>query len=89
MTGLNLMRLLVQNRIAEFHTELEVLPPEASACASCIRAYFITDGRCKRKSVCLYLSELPFICLRRLLVQRELLSSKRFRMPVFITRRVT
>ena len=32
MTGLNLMRLLVQNRIAEFHTELEVLPAEASAC---------------------------------------------------------
>ena len=35
MTGLNLMRLLVQNRIAEFHTELEVLPAEASACHSC------------------------------------------------------
>ena len=28
-TGLNLMRLLVQNRIAEFHTELELLPAEA------------------------------------------------------------
>ncbi|BBN11921.1 26S proteasome regulatory subunit N12 [Marchantia polymorpha subsp. ruderalis] len=27
--GLNLLRLLVQNRIAEFHTELELLPPEA------------------------------------------------------------
>ena len=25
--GLNLLRLLVQNRIAEFHTELETLPP--------------------------------------------------------------
>ena len=36
MTGLNLMRLLVQNRIAEFHTELEVLPAEASACP-CLR----------------------------------------------------
>ncbi|KAJ1698048.1 hypothetical protein LUZ63_006560 [Rhynchospora breviuscula] len=27
--GLNLLRLLVQNRIAEFHTELELLPPSA------------------------------------------------------------
>ncbi|KAL3687161.1 hypothetical protein R1sor_013470 [Riccia sorocarpa] len=27
--GLNLLRLLVQNRIAEFHTELELLPSEA------------------------------------------------------------
>lgn len=29
ITGLNLLRLLVQNRIAEFHTELEVIPAEA------------------------------------------------------------
>ena len=28
MTGLNLLRLLVQNSIAEFHTELELLPPK-------------------------------------------------------------
>lgn len=28
MQGLNLLRLLVQNRIAEFHTELELVPPE-------------------------------------------------------------
>lgn len=28
MTGLNLLRLLVQNRIAEFHTELELLPQQ-------------------------------------------------------------
>lgn len=27
--GLNLLRLLVQNRIAEFHTELELLPTSA------------------------------------------------------------
>jgi 26S proteasome regulatory subunit N12 len=27
--GLNLLRLLVQNRIAEFHTELELLPAKA------------------------------------------------------------
>jgi len=27
LVGLNLMRLLSQNRIAEFHTELELLPP--------------------------------------------------------------
>jgi hypothetical protein len=26
--GLNLLRLLVANRIAEFHTELELIPPE-------------------------------------------------------------
>ena len=29
LTGLNLLRLLVQNRIAEFHTELELIPVEA------------------------------------------------------------
>ncbi|KAL3619169.1 26S proteasome non-ATPase regulatory subunit 8 A [Castilleja foliolosa] len=29
MLGLNLLRLLVQNRIAEFHTELELLSPDA------------------------------------------------------------
>jgi len=29
IVGLNLLRLLVQNRIAEFHTELELLPVEA------------------------------------------------------------
>ncbi len=28
IVGLDLLRLLVQNRIAEFHTELELLPPE-------------------------------------------------------------
>lgn len=28
LMGLNLLRLLVQNLIAEFHTELEVIPPE-------------------------------------------------------------
>lgn len=28
LTGLNLLRLLVQNRISEFHTELEVIPAE-------------------------------------------------------------
>lgn len=27
--GLNLVRLMAQNRIAEFHTELELVPPEA------------------------------------------------------------
>ena len=30
LTGLNLLRLLVQNRIAEFHTELEVIPSEVT-----------------------------------------------------------
>nr|XP_024401401.1 26S proteasome non-ATPase regulatory subunit 8 homolog A-like isoform X1 [Physcomitrium patens] len=34
--GLNLLRLLVQNRIAEFHTELELLPPAAHD-HSCIK----------------------------------------------------
>jgi 26S proteasome regulatory subunit N12 len=33
LTGLNLLRLLVQNRTAEFHTELEVLTPDALASA--------------------------------------------------------
>jgi hypothetical protein len=28
LVGLNLLRLLVANRIAEFHTELELIPPE-------------------------------------------------------------
>ena len=45
MTGLNLMRLLVQNRIAEFHTELEVLPAEASS-FPCLRL----NTRQQRKS---------------------------------------
>ncbi|EFN57735.1 hypothetical protein CHLNCDRAFT_142990 [Chlorella variabilis] len=31
LTALNLLRLLVQNRIAEFHTELEVVPPAVQA----------------------------------------------------------
>jgi 26S proteasome regulatory subunit N12 len=31
LLGLNLLRLLAQNRIAEFHTELELLPPGLQA----------------------------------------------------------
>lgn len=31
ITGLNLLRLLVQNRIAEFHTELELIPQQVTA----------------------------------------------------------
>jgi hypothetical protein len=31
LTALNLLRLLVQNRIAEFHTELEVVPQQVLA----------------------------------------------------------
>jgi 26S proteasome regulatory subunit N12 len=31
LCALNLLRLLVANRIAEFHTELEVSPPEVAA----------------------------------------------------------
>ena len=31
LLSLNLLRLLVQNRIAEFHTELELLPAEVRA----------------------------------------------------------
>jgi 26S proteasome regulatory subunit N12 len=34
MQGLNLLRLLVQNRIAEFHTELELVGPEAQQAPS-------------------------------------------------------
>lgn len=30
IAGLNLLRLLVQNRIAEFHTELELIPQEVT-----------------------------------------------------------
>lgn len=33
ITGLNLLRLLVQNRIAEFHVELELLPDHISEAA--------------------------------------------------------
>ena len=33
ITGLNLLRLLVQNRIAEFHTELEDIPLEVKSAA--------------------------------------------------------
>ena len=33
ITGMNLLRLLVQNRIAEFHTELELIPQEVCATA--------------------------------------------------------
>ena len=29
LLGLNLLALLAQNRVGEFHTELELLPPEA------------------------------------------------------------
>ena len=29
--GLNLLRLLAQNRIAEFHTQLELISPEVAA----------------------------------------------------------
>lgn len=36
LLGLNLLRLLVQNRIAEFHTELELLPPGAQE-AECVQ----------------------------------------------------
>lgn len=41
LTGLNLLRLLVQNRVAEFHTELEEIPAEvgfmrvSNVCPSC------------------------------------------------------
>mmetsp|Transcript_21022 Transcript_21022/g.58416 ORF Transcript_21022/g.58416 Transcript_21022/m.58416 type:complete len:265 (-) Transcript_21022:405-1199(-) len=31
LQGLNLLRLLVQNRVAEFHTELELITPETQA----------------------------------------------------------
>jgi 26S proteasome regulatory subunit N12 len=29
ITGLNLLRLLAQNRVAEFHTELELVSPQS------------------------------------------------------------
>jgi hypothetical protein len=37
MLGLNLLRLLVQNRIAEFHTELELLSPEVRPAPQALR----------------------------------------------------
>ncbi len=37
VTGLNLLRLLVQNRIAEFHTELELLPQQVLVISSLAR----------------------------------------------------
>lgn len=37
LLGLNLLRLLVQNRIAEFHTELELLPPAAAQDGACVQ----------------------------------------------------
>lgn len=41
IVGLNLLRLLVQNRIAEFHTELELIPQEVGSCT--IHIYSIAD----------------------------------------------
>ena len=35
ITGLNLLRLLVQNRIAEFHTDLELIPQEVMEILAC------------------------------------------------------
>jgi hypothetical protein len=45
LQGLNLLRLLVQNRIAEFHTELELISPEAraGACVGPRRSYLIAQ----------------------------------------------
>jgi len=37
MLGLNLLRLLVQNRVAEFHTELELIPQEVCLCVCASR----------------------------------------------------
>lgn len=47
LVGLNMMRLLVQNRIAEFHTELELIPPEARRGAlllACASAHIFSTG---------------------------------------------
>lgn len=41
--GLDLLRLLVENRIAEFHTELELLSPEVLPL--CLQAPSITSVR--------------------------------------------
>ena len=42
MTGLNLLRLLVQNRIAEFHTELELIPAAVGPCQTVLE---LSGGR--------------------------------------------
>jgi hypothetical protein len=40
--GLNLLRLLLANRIAEFHTELELIPEQVRRC--CARALLCACG---------------------------------------------
>lgn len=42
--GLNLLRLLVANRIAEFHTELELIPDEVSGRLVCnLFAFYLLE----------------------------------------------
>lgn len=50
ITGLNLLRLLVQNRIAEFHTELEIMPLEVN-CTTCLSTATGLQSACL-KSYC-------------------------------------
>ena len=56
MLGLNLMRLLVANRTAEFHTELELLSPEALGSAHVKHAVgleqYIMEGAYNKVRAC-------------------------------------
>ena len=55
MLGLDLLRLLVQNRIAEFHTELELLAPEVGPLCGCVtrsqRRMFVLWSNCIQEIV--------------------------------------
>jgi hypothetical protein len=57
MLGLNLLRLLVQNRIAEFHTELELISPEVGSsgtgrmCAAGSMQSCTAGSMCRREHV--------------------------------------
>lgn len=51
VVGLNLLRLLVQNRIAEFHTELELLPNESAGPSSSSGAPSLLSDPCVRTAI--------------------------------------
>jgi hypothetical protein len=44
MAGLNLLRLLTQNRVAEFHTELELVPKQVGGGAGRLKLWGAAGG---------------------------------------------
>lgn len=56
ITGMNLLRLLVQNRIAEFHTELELIPQRVWHCWAHLNASMSANWTCH--FTCRYSSKL-------------------------------